>query len=82
MIYYPKDKHPFLSIINFNLSDCDYAIYYGTKCLDPIVGDYGSGDRICKNFAYYPTQSATCSQHISHKALFHKHTTKDGPSGY
>jgi len=83
--YYDKWAHPFASGTNFTQSDCDIAIgSYGAPCLNPSNGDYASDPyaRYCKSFGIDKYSSATCSLDMSHRPLYHKHTSFSGPSGY
>ncbi|MFD1956735.1 carboxypeptidase-like regulatory domain-containing protein [Paenibacillus thailandensis] len=82
--YYKEEHHAIAAADNFITSDCDLAIGAGAPCLSLTNGDYATdaSKRYCKSWAVYQNYSATCSQDIDHKSLYHKHTTTSGPTGY
>jgi len=83
--YYYKSAHIYQAGVNFTGSDCDNAIgFNGAPCLDSDGGDYDSdpANRFCTTWAIDVNRTATCSELAGHKALYHKHTTYSGPTGY
>lgn len=83
--YYNKAAHKVKSGVNFSWSDCDWAVGdSASPCLSPTKGDYASdpNKRYCKSFSISISASSRCSIDIGHKALYHKHTSSKGPSGY